>query len=217
MSRIVCVFPMDDSTNFLEPVRIVLEKKLDATIIRGDTTKEEHRQEIMAQLCELTEQDVFVFMGHGASYCLYGSPQGGELQPLFGRDALSLPNRSRSLLISCRSNDFTESQQWVNAIGFGEIPATWEEMCKLREEDCSCYAGVDEDTIPEYQNSLVQALCGALRLWNPSSPLRQLYQNIRLCITGQIVRLHLDQTLAQDQRQGLVEMLYDLKLEVGSH
>lgn len=217
MSRIVCVFPMDDSTNFLEPVRIVLEKKLDATIIRGDTTKEEHRKEIMAQLCELTEQDVFVFMGHGASYCLYGSPQGGELQPLFGRDALSLPNRSRSLLISCRSNDFTESQQWVNAIGFGEIPATWEEMCKLREEDCSCYAGVDEDTIPEYQNSLVQALCGALRLWNPSSPLRQLYQNIRLCITGQIVRLHLDQTLAQDQRQGLVEMLYDLKLEVGSH
>ncbi len=217
MSRIICVFPMDDSTNFLEPVRIVLEKKLDATIIRGDTTKEEHRKEIMAQLCELTEQDVFVFMGHGASYCLYGSPQGGELQPLFGRDALSLPNRSRSLLISCRSNDFTESQQWVNAIGFGEIPATWEEMCKLREEDCSCYAGVDEDTIPEYQNSLVQALCGALRLWNPSSPLRQLYQNIRLCITGQIVRLHLDQTLAQDQRQGLVEMLYDLKLEVGSH
>ena len=211
------MFPMDDSTNFLEPVRIVLEKKLDATIIRGDTTKEEHRNEIMAQLCELTEQDVFVFMGHGASYCLYGSPQGGELQPLFGRDALSLPNRSRSLLISCRSNDFTESQQWVNAIGFGEIPATWEEMCKLREEDCSCYAGVDEDTIPEYQNSLVQALCGALRLWNPPSPLRQLYQNIRLCITGQIVRLHLDQTLAQDQRQGLVEMLYDLKLEVGSH
>ena len=217
MSRLVCVFPVDDSTNFLESVRMVLEEKLGATIIRGDTTKEEHRKEIMAQLCELTEQDVFVFMGHGASYCLYGSPQGGELQPLFGRDALSLPNRSRSLLISCRSNDFTESLQLINVIGFGEIPATWEEMRKLREEDCSCYAGVDEGTIPEYQNSLVQALCGALRLWNPSSPLRQLYQNIRLCITGQIVRLHLDQTLAQEQRQGLVEMLYDLKREVGFH
>ena len=115
------------------------------------------------------------------------------------------------MLISCRSNDFTESLQLINAIGFGEIPATWEEMRKLREEDCSCYAGVDEGTIPEYQNSLVQVLCGALRLWNPSSPLRQLYQNIRLCITGQIVRLHLDQTLAQEQKQGLFEMLYDLK------
>lgn len=217
MSRIVCVFPMDDSTNFLEPVRIVLEKKLDATIIRGDTAKEEHRKEIMAQLCELTEQDVFVFMGHGASYCLYGSPQGGELQPLFGKDALSLPNRSRSLLISCRSNDFTESQQWVNAIGFGEIPATWEEICRHRDEDCGCYSGVDEDTILEYRNSFVKALCGALKLWKPSSSLCQLYQNIRLCITGQIVRLHLDQTLAQEQRQGLVEMLYDLKREVGFH
>lgn len=217
MSRIVCVFPMDDSTNFLEPVRIVIEKKLDATIIRGDTTKEEHRKEIKAQLCELTEQDVFVFMGHGASYYLYGSPQGGELQPLFGKGALSLLNHSRSLLISCRSDDFIKSQQWVNAIGFGEIPATWEEMRKLREEDCSCYTGVDEGTIPEYQNSLVQALCGALRLWNPSSPLRQLYQNIRLCITGQIVRLHLDQTLAQEQKQGLFEMLYDLKQGVDFH
>lgn len=211
MSRLVCVFPVDDSTNFLESVRMVLEEKLGATIIRGDTTREEHRNEISNRLHELTEQDVFVFMGHGASYCLYGSPQGGELQPLFGKDALSLPNRSRSLLISCRSNDFTESLQLINAIGFGEIPATWEEMRKLREEDCSCYAGVDEGTIPEYQNSLVQALCGALRLWNPSSPLRQLYQNIRLCITGQIVRLHLDQTLAQEQKQGLFEMLYDLK------
>lgn len=211
MSRLVCVFPVDDSTNFLESVRMVLEEKLGATIIRGDTTREEHRNEISNRLHELTEQDIFVFMGHGASYCLYGSPQGGELQPLFGKGALSLPNRSRSLLISCRSNDFTESLQLINAIGFGEIPATWEEMRKLREEDCSCYAGVDEDTIPEYQNSLVQALCGALRLWNPSSPLRQLYQNIRLCITGQIVRLHLDQTLAQEQKQGLFEMLYDLK------
>ena len=205
------MFPVDDSTNFLEPIRMILEKELDATIIRGDTTREAHRNEISNGLHELTEQDIFVFMGHGASYCLYGSPQGGELQPLFGKGALSLPNRSRSLLISCRSNDFTESLQLINAIGFGEIPATWEEMRKLREEDCSCYAGVDEGTIPEYQNSLVQALCGALRLWNPSSPLRQLYQNIRLCITGQIVRLHLDQTLAQEQKQGLFEMLYDLK------
>lgn len=217
MSRLVCVFPVDDSTNFLESVRMVLEEKLGATIIRGDTTREEHRNEISNRLHELTEQDVFVFMGHGASYCLYGSPQGGELQPLFGEGALSLPNRSSSLLISCRSNDFTESLQLINAIGFGEIPATWEEMRKLREEDCSCYAGVDEGTIPAYQNSLVQALCGALRLWNPSSPLRQLYQNIRLCITGQIVRLHLDQTLAQEQRQGLVKMLYHLKREVGFH
>ena len=211
MSRLVCVFPVDDSTNFLESVRMVLEEKLGATIIRGDTTREEHRNEISNRLHELTEQDIFVFMGHGASYCLYGSPQGGELQPLFGKGALSLPNRSKSLLISCRSNDFTESLQLINTIGFGEIPATWEEMRKLREEDCSCYAGVDEGTIPEYQNSLVQALCGALGLWNPSSPLRQLYQNIRLCITGQIVRLHLDQTLAQEQKQGLFEMLYDLK------
>ena len=205
------MFPVDDSTNFLEPIRMILEKELDATIIRGDTTREAHRNEISNGLHELTEQDIFVFMGHGASYCLYGSPQGGELQPLFGKGALSLPNRSRILLISCRSNDFTESLQLINAIGFGEIPATWEEMRKLREEDCSCYAGVDEGTIPEYQNSLVQVLCGALRLWNPSSPLRQLYQNIRLCITGQIVRLHLDQTLAQEQKQGLFEMLYDLK------
>lgn len=211
------MFPEDDSTNFLEPIRMVLEEKLDATIIRGDTTREGHRNEVNNGLHKLAEQDVFVFMGHGASYCLYGSPQSGELQPLFGKGALSLPKRSRSLLISCRSDDFIKSQQWVNAIGFGEIPTTWEEMRKLREEDCSCYAGVDEGMIPEYQNSLVQALCGALRLWNPSSPLRQLYQNIRLCITGQIVRLHLDRTLAQEQKQGLVEMLYDLKREVGFH
>ena len=217
MSRIVCVFPVDDSTNFLEPVRMVLKKKLGATIIREDTTREEHRNEISNRLHELTEQDVFVFMGHGASYCLYGSPQGGELQPLFGKDALSLPNQSRSLLISCRSNDFIESLQLVNAIGFGEIPATWEEMRKLREEDCSCYAGVDEDMIPEYRKSFVKALRGALKLWEPSESLCQLYQNIRLCITGQIVRHLLGQTFTQQQKQGFFEMLYKLKQEVDFH
>ena len=58
------MFPMDDSTNFLEPVRIVLEKKLDATIIRGDTTKEEHRQEIMAQLCLWGMAQVIVCTDH---------------------------------------------------------------------------------------------------------------------------------------------------------
>ncbi len=211
------MFPVDDSTNFLEPVRMVLKKKLGATIIRGDTTREEYRNEISNRLHELTEQDVFVFMGHGASYCLYGSPQGGELQPLFGKDALSLPNQSRSLLISCRSNDFIESLQLVNAIGFGEIPATWEEMRKLREEDCSCYAGVDEDTISEYRKSFVKALRGALNLWEPSESLCQLYQNIRLCITGQIVRHLLGQTFTQQQKQGFFEMLYKLKQEVDFH
>lgn len=206
------MFPVDDSTNFLEPVRIVLEKKLDGTIIRGDTTKEEHRKEIMAQLCELTEQDVFVFMGHGASYCLYGSPQGGELQPLFGKDAISLPKRVGSLLISCRSGDFIRSEQLVNAIGFGEIPATWEEIHRLRDEDLNCYLGVDENTILEYQNSFVQALCKALQLWDPSSQtLYQLYQNIRLCITGEIVRHLLARTFTQQQKQGLFEVLYELK------
>ena len=217
MSRIVCVFPIDDSTNFLEPVREILEKKLDAAIIRGDTTREAHRNEIMTQLRELTEQDIFVFMGHGASYCLYGSPQDGESQPLFGESALSLPNCSRSLLISCRSNDFINPQQLVNAIGFEEIPATWEEMRKLREEDCSRYKGVDEDTILEYRNSFVDALCGALRLWKPSNPLSQLYQNIRLCITGQIVKHLLEKRLELPQRQGLFELLYDLKQNTDFH
>ena len=210
------MFPVDDSTNFLEPVRIALEKELDATIIRGNTTKEEHRKEIMAQLRELREQDVFVFMGHGASYCLYGSPQGGELQPLLGRGALSLPKRSGSLLISCRSSEFIQHEQLINAVGFGGIAATWEEMLKLRDEDLNCYPGVDENTILVYQNSFVQALCKALQLWDSSSQsLRQLYQNIRLCITGQIVRLYLDQILAQEQKQGLFEMLYELKQGVG--
>lgn len=217
MSRIVCVFPVDESTNFLEPIRMILEKELGATIIRGDTTKEEHRNEIMTQLRELTEQDIFVFMGHGASYCLYGSPLDGESQTLFGKDALSLPNRSRSLLISCRSNDFINPLQLVNAIGFGEIPATWEEIRKLREDDCSCYAGIDEDTVPEYRNSFVNALCGALKLWSPSSPLSQLYQNIQLCITGQIVRHLLEKKLELPQRQGLFKLLYELKQDTDFH
>lgn len=211
------MFPEDDSTNFLEPIRMVLEEKLDATIIRGDTTREGHRNEISNGLHELTEQDVFVFMGHGASHCLYGSPKGGEPQPLFGKGALSLPNRSRCLLVSCKSDDFKNSQLMANAIGFGEIPATWEEVCNLRDLDRSRYLGVDEKTVLEYQNCIVNALCKALELWNPSSQLYQLYQNIRLCITGQIVRHHIDKILAQDQRQGLVEMLYDLKQEVDFH
>lgn len=214
MSRIVCVFPLDDSTNFLEPVRKVVEKELNATIVRGDTTKEEHRNEIMAQLRELTEQDTFIFMGHGASYCLYGTPQGGELQPLFEKGNLSLPKYSGSLLISCRSSDFIESQKLVNVIGFGEIPTTWEEMRKLREDDCGRYTGVDKDTISEYRNSFVNALCRALKLWSPSMPLSQLYQNIRLCVTGQIVRHLLEKRLELPQRQGLFEMLYELKQDV---
>ena len=217
MSRIGGVFPVDESTNFLEPVKEILEKQLDATIIRGDTTKEEHRNEISNRLSELTGQDVFVFMGHGASHCLYGTPQGGELQPLFEKGNLSLPKYSGSLLISCRSSDFIESQKLVNAIGFGGIPTTWEEMRNLREDDCSYYAGIDEDTVPEYRNSFVNALCGALKLWSPSSPLSQLYQNIRLCITGQIVRHLLEKKLELPQRQGLFELLYELKQDTDFH
>ena len=87
----------------------------------------------------------------------------------------------------------------------------------MRDLDRSRYWGVDEETVLEYQNCFVKALCRALELWDSSSPLYQLYQNIRLCITGQIVRHHLYKTLAQGQRQGLVEMLYDLKREVGFH
>lgn len=214
MSKIVCVFPSDNTTEFLEPIEDTL-KKQGAVIVRGDTSQESHRNEIIDRLKGLTEQDIFVFMGHGASDRLYGTPHGEDPQSLFGREALSLPQCSGSLFISCKSSEFV-SKKGVNAIGFGEIPATWREMLKLRNEDQSCYSGVDENTILEYQNSFVKALCKALELWEPSSQtLRQLYQHIRLCITGQIVRHLLDkETLSLTQRQGLVEMLYDLKSDL---
>ena len=214
MSKIVCVYPTDDTTDFLGPITDVL-KAQGAIIIRGDTTEEGHRKEIADQIKELTEQDIFVFMGHGTSYCLYGTPQSDEDQPLFGDKRLAIPKCHGSLLISCRSSEFIKSQRLVNSIGFGEIPATWEEILRLRNENSNCYSGIDKDTIPTYQDSFIKALCKALQLWDPSSQtLRQLYQNIQLCITGQIVRHLLDkESLLLKQRQGLFEMLYELKQE----
>ena len=84
MNKTVCIYPKDESTDFLSPLYDFLcEKGCEGW--HKDTT--ENTDEVYAFI---KGADCIIFLGHGASDTLYGSPQDGELTVQYSYSYIAL-------------------------------------------------------------------------------------------------------------------------------
>lgn len=118
MSKILCIFPKDSTTEFLEPLFEELCKKYDATPLLGDPQDDDDYLDKLAELAE--QSDTIIFLGHGSSKVLYGV-NFNELILAYNVDLF----RGKNVIIfACNSVGFIDTYKLIHALGFGQVPTS---------------------------------------------------------------------------------------------
>ena len=120
MNKILCIYPQDKTTSFLEPVYDELCQRFGAEGLKGDPTEDDDYLERLANLVQ--EAETIVFLGHGSSGVLYGINFNMLICEENGN--IDLLRHKHLILFACHSSDFIKRQGLTDALGFGEIPTS---------------------------------------------------------------------------------------------
>lgn len=151
MNKKICIYPKDESTDFLSPLFDALCKNgwkgwHEDTNLKGD--------EVTSLLNTATS---VLFLGHGSSGILYGTPRNGELTNLINIDNIGLLQRKPCFILACNSNQFCENYKLIPSIGFGNMPTGMRDV-KSQIEDDPSFPDLSEKDIAIYNNALVRLL-----------------------------------------------------------
>ncbi|MBR5038420.1 MAG: hypothetical protein IKX65_06830 [Prevotella sp.] len=158
MNKILCIYPKDSTTGFLEPLFEDICKRYSATPLLGDPQDDD---DYLDKLYELAGQsDTIVFLGHGTSDVLYGV-KFNELIHAYNVDFL----RGKNLvLFACNSVGFIKKHKLIHALGFGIVPTSDydAETGKLHSLPLKQLISLDIDYIQQaivriWQKTLVEA------------------------------------------------------------
>lgn len=157
MNKNICIYPKDPSTDFLAPL-------FDAICSSGfsgfhlDTNVEENKNNIFDAL---NEAQNIIFLGHGSSGRLYGTPYESSLSDLITEDNVHLLNGKRLILLSCNSNQFCEYYNLQPSISFGDMPTGKHDVDSQLENDPS-FPRLEERDIGVYNSALVRTISRAI-------------------------------------------------------
>ncbi len=158
-SNVICIFPKDETTDFLFPIFESLSKSVSFWGARSDNNEELFRSVSDKMETIKNQNNLIVFIGHGASNCLYGTPQNNEKIKLFDLSNISLFANQNIFFLSCRSAEFINSipkDNIVNGIGFGDIITEYREVVAERDTgDSSFGTDINNEVIEDFKNSLV--------------------------------------------------------------
>lgn len=158
MGKIVCIYPQDATTDFLRPVCNHVCATFGAVEVGYDTSGDDDPMEIIFD--EIKDAETVFFLGHGMSTCLYASIL--ENVELFNKENISLLHGKRLFLLACNSNQFIDKFKLTDAIGFGFLPTSEEDIERTKRYhklDISMTGILDVDC---FKAALVQCLINTL-------------------------------------------------------
>lgn len=158
MSKTVCIYPQDATTDFLRPLCDHICASFDAVEVGYDTSGDEDPIEIIFD--EIKNAETIFFLGHGKSTCLYASIL--DNVELFHKDNISLLKGKRLFLLACNSDQFITKFELSDAIGFGFLPTSEEDIERTKQYhkmDISMTGILDVDC---FNKALVQCLTNTL-------------------------------------------------------
>lgn len=118
MSKVLCIYPKDKTTEFLEPLFDDICKRCSAVPLLGDPQDDDDYLDKLEELAGKSE--TIVFLGHGSSGVLYGV-NFNELIYDYNVDML----RGKNLvLFACNSVGFIHKFGLTHALGFGIVPTS---------------------------------------------------------------------------------------------
>ena len=158
MSKTVCIYPQDATTDFLRPLCDHICASIDAVEVGYDTSGDDDPMEIIFD--EIKDAETIFFLGHGKSTCLYASIL--DNVELFHKDNISLLKGKRLFLLACNSDQFITKFELSDAIGFGFLPTSEEDIERTKQYhkmDISMTGILDVDC---FNKALVQCLTNML-------------------------------------------------------
>ena len=207
MRKLICIFPEDESTDFLLPIYGQLESISGFVGYRFNTLDSQKRNSLYEELNQLEGNALMVFLGHGASNKLYGSVEGnGDKQVLFDKENTRHLKNLDFLCIACRSSEFAHDH-FQNYIGFGDITSDFSEVIAERIISANFIDWASENDIINFRNVFVQTIKHAILL-SSCTDLYSLYKMIRLCFNKQIAELLKNKSL--DNYRQIADMLFDV-------
>lgn len=191
-NKVICIYPKDESTNFLMPIFESLQILPNFIGYRCDTTSNNNKAMIIEAL-EAHDDDasILFFLGHGASNKLYGSiDTNGERQTLFDNTNLELLNKFNLVGVSCKSADFF-NYGIDNYIGFGDITSDFLEVMITRElEEPNYLSWATQEDIENFKHIFVQIIVNTIeytKCMNLCSIYRILELNINKMIANNLI------------------------------
>lgn len=215
MSKLICIYPKDETTDFLLPIYEQLESLSDFVGYRFDTNDSSKTKNLHDKLLQVTDNDFIIFLGHGASNKLYGSvDENGEKLTLFDKKNSECIKKASFVGVACRSKDFAD-KHLSNYIGFGDITSDYSEVLEERNVgDPDYLEWASEADIINFQNEFVGAIVDAVKL-SECCDLCSLYKMVKLSFNKRIASLLMNRHL-RNYRQ-IADMLYDINDEMSLH
>lgn len=209
------IHSLDETTKFLSAIPEFLKTQglttFEYYILSQQTGNAE---EITRQLLETTDQALVVFLGHGASYCIYLPVTPNQPKtPLIDKDNFHVLSNKGFISLSCRSAEFIQQNYSVGStmLGFDDLPTHWEDVWAQREVDSTAYFGITDNVLEYYRGILVDIFKQSLvdTLLPSQKNFSFFYFRLRLYINKFIARVNLEKI--SDNPILLANLLFDLK------
>lgn len=216
MSKLICIYPEDKTTDFLLPIykqlKVLAKEFVDYRFCTNNSSK---TKSLYDELLKITENDIVIFLGHGASDKLYGSvDENKEKIILFDKTKSECFKKAFFIGITCRSKEFA-NEHIPNYIGFGDITSSYDEVLAERNiGDPYFLEWATKEDIINFQKKFVFAIIDAIRL-SKFMGLHSIYKMTKLSFNKRIASLITNKNV-QNFRQ-IADMLYDVNNEISFH
>lgn len=158
MSKAVCIYPQDTTTDFLRPLCDHICATFEAKEVGYDTSGDYDPMEIFFN--EIKDAETIFFLGHGKSTCLYASIL--DNAELFNKNNISLLEGKRLFLLACNSDQFIDKFKLTNAVGFGFLPTSEEDVSNRKNYHKMDISNTNVLDIDSFNSGLVDCLINTL-------------------------------------------------------
>ncbi len=160
MSKVICIFPQDATTVFLKPLCDHICATFNATEIGFDTSGDDDPHEDIYN--GIIGADTIFFLGHGRSDCLYASIIDND--KLIDDNNISLLEGKQLFLLSCNSSQFITHYKLTNAIGFGFLPTSKDDVDRTRRYHSLDISSTTISDVDYFKEAVVNCIIDALSI-----------------------------------------------------
>ncbi|MEB3074920.1 hypothetical protein [Capnocytophaga gingivalis] len=208
INKILIVHALDESTKFLSVFKEAFEEHYFAIT----SNKQEEIDKVHSKIKTLNEDDIFIFLGHGASYGLF-APSSTDIRIFDKKSANEMFENKNIVLLSCKSSDFIkELSTYKHIIGFADIPSSMKEIIAERDT-FGTQRNIDEEDIKRYNQCYTNSIIKALKLlFHEKITFSQLAKYIEFFLNKEIILILEDK--GKENRKDLAELLFEFRNEM---
>lgn len=210
---VLCIFPEDITLLFLEPLRNKLKQNYRVLDVLAN---DESHIKAIETIKTLPDDSTIIFIGHGASHCLYGACNDNYKRNSFINNSNFEVFRNKNLFaLSCRSSEFLNANKSIlnKYLGFGNLPTDWDEILAERNFGDPYYLrNINEKEILIYKKQLATIVLSCFLSSEIIYDFNTLYFNLKLYLNKEITRLNLEEK--DNSMRALANLWYVTKVEM---